>query len=98
MAKKSAKKKKKKSKVPSLFAPPAIDIGNTIAVSIKQTRDAESTYALSDGTKIHARLQINSVERSKEKYTANGEPVYQVQAGIILRTEVAKKLKRKLKK
>ena len=94
MAKKRARKK---SAAPSLFMPPVIDVGQTTVVSVTPTQDAESIFTLSDGTKLYAKVLINSVERSKEKYNANGEPIYQIQAGIILKTEVPKKLKRKLK-
>jgi hypothetical protein len=98
MAKKQAKKRaRKRTAAPSLFTPPIMDVGQTTLVSVTPTRDAESTFTLSDGTKIYARVMISSVERSKEKYNPNGDPVYQIQAAIILRTEVSKNLKRKLK-
>jgi hypothetical protein len=97
MAKKQAKKRKKR-RPPSLLTQPVLDVGQTALVSVTPTRDVESTFALSDGTKIHAKVLIVSVERSKEKFNANGEPIYQIQAGIILRTEVSKNLRRKLKR
>jgi hypothetical protein len=103
MAKKQAKKRRarkrarKKAATPSLFTPPIMDVGQTAAVSVTPTRDEESIFTLSDGTKVYARVLISSVERSKEKYNPNGDPVYQIQAGIILRVEVSKNLKRKLK-
>jgi len=91
------KRAKRKSASPSLFTPPVIDVGRTISVSATTVRDAESAFSLSDGTKLYAKVVISAVERSKEKFNASGEPVYQIQAGILLRTEVHKSLKRKLK-
>jgi hypothetical protein len=91
------KRRRDRSGGPSLFTPPVIDIGRTLPVSSTPTKDEESVFTLSDGTKLYARVAITSVERSREKYNPNGEPIYQIQAGIILRTEVARSLKRKLK-
>ena len=95
MAKKVARKKS--SDTPSVFTPPTVDIGKTIAVPIKSAKEAESVFTLSDGTKLYAKVLVSSIVRSRTKYQPNGEPVYQIAGGIVLRADVAKGLKRKLK-
>lgn len=95
MAKKVTRKKP--ADRPSLFKPPVADIGKTVSIPIKSTKEAESIFTLSDGTTLYARVVITEIQRSKTKYQPNGEPIYQVGGGIALRADVAKKLKRKIK-
>lgn len=94
-----AKKAAKKARAPraSVFIPPAIDIGKKVPVDIKSTKEAESIFTLSDGTKLHAKVLLVSVERSKDKFQPSGEPVYQVAGGIVLRAKIPKSLTRKVK-
>lgn len=82
---------------PSLFSPPQLDVGRTVEVAIKSTIDRETIFTLADGTKIHAKVMAPSVSRSRDKYNPNGDPIYVIQAGLILKTVVPKRLKRKVK-
>jgi hypothetical protein len=98
MAKKKTKKGKKTAAVapPSLFTPPAVDIGRTVEVAVKSERQGDTTFTLADGTVIHAKVIASSVARSLEKFNPNGEPVYLIQAGLMIKTVVPKKLKKKI--
>jgi hypothetical protein len=95
LAKKVARKKS--SDTPSVFTPPAVDIGKTVLVPIKSAKEAESAFTLSDGTKLYAKVLLTSIVRSRTKYQPTGEPIYQIAGGIVLRADVAKRLKRKIK-
>jgi hypothetical protein len=95
VAKKVAKKRADSR--PSLFSPASADIGKTVTVAIKKADDRELDFVLADGTKLHVKVMIPTVLRSLNKYLANGEPVYQIQAGVMLRSDVKKSLTRKLK-
>lgn len=94
-----AKKKKARAKAgrPALFTPPPADFGRTVEVGIKSAREGETVLVLTDGTKVHARVLPTSIARSLNKFNANGDPIYVIQAGLVLRTDVPKKLKRKIK-
>jgi hypothetical protein len=72
-------------------------VGRTVEVGIKSTIEGETVFTLSDGTKLHARVMAPSISRSLDKYNPNGDPVYLVQAGLLLKTIVPKRLKRKIK-
>src|ERR1700733_12203869 len=89
--------KKRAVKGAALFSPPQVDIGRTVVVAVRKADDRELDFALADGTKLHVKVLIPSILRSLNKFNANGEPVYQIQAGVMLRTEVKKSLMRKLK-
>jgi len=81
----------------SLFSPPPVDIGKTVVVQVKKPDDRELEFVLSDGTKLYVKVLVASILRSLNKFNANGEPIYQVQAGVALRSDVKKSLVRKLK-
>jgi len=91
------KKKARKKVTASLFSQPPIDVGRTVEVTVKNAIERETVFTLSDGTKLHAKVIAPSITRSLEKYNPNGDPVYLIQAGLILKTVVPKRLKRKLK-
>jgi len=99
VAKKKALKKRGTAvrRSPSLFRPPEADVGRTVSVSVKSAAEHEILFTLADGTKLYAKVVPNGVVRSLEKYNPNGDPVYVVQAGLLLRTEVPKKLRRRVK-
>ena len=82
---------------PSLFTPPPPDFGRTVDVGVKSTRGSETIVTLTDGTKVHAKVMTTSISRSLDKFNANGDPIYIVQAGLSLKTVVPKRLKRKIK-
>jgi hypothetical protein len=95
-----AKKRSKKKSIaaPSVFSPPVVDVGQTVQVSIKSANQSEAVFSLSDGTVLHANILLTAIERSLEKFNPNGEPIYQITAGLMLKTVVPKKLKRSLAK
>ena len=76
---------------------PLIDLGKTVSVTVKNFTAEDITYSLSDGTKLKLRPVIISIDRSTQKFNPSGEPIYQIQAGIIMQPIVAKKLKQKAK-
>ena len=96
MVKRKVRRKNTRGR-PSLFTQPAVDVGRTVEVAIKSAIERETVFTLSDGTKLHAKVMAPSISRSLDKYNANGDPVYLIQAGLMLKTVVPKKLKRKIK-
>ena len=78
-------------------APQFVDLGRKIDVKIKKASAEEILLTLSDGTTLHVRPIVIGIERSLEKYNALGEPIYQINVGMVLQTKVPPKLKRKPK-
>ncbi len=95
MAKRAARKAPR-VKGPSIYTPPPVDLGKTVKVGAKPLGSEEVVFRLEDGTKLHVRVVLTSVERSKLKFNPNGDPIYQIHAGMLLRTDVPKSLKRKI--
>lgn len=94
-AKKAAKKAK--GKVAGAPAAGMIDLGRTVTVSTKKFSVQEVLVTLSDGTKLQMRPVLMNIQRSLDRFNPNGDPIYQIQAGLVMNTLVPKKLK-KLKK
>ena len=92
------KAKKSRPKQPKLFHPPVADIGLAISVEVKKTSEHWSEYVLADGTTLRVKPVISVVKRSSEHYNQFGDPVYQIQAAMIIQPDVPSKLKRKIKK
>lgn len=78
--------------------PPLIPLGRKVAVSVKKVSAEEIVYTLSDGTKLKLRPVLVNIERSLSKYNPLGDPIYQIGTGLILQTEVPKRLKRRQSK
>jgi hypothetical protein len=101
-----ASKKKSRSKRGASFAslpsiPPAqqlIDIGRKVTVTVKKASVEDVVLSLSDGTKLHLKPVVMSIERSLKKYNAAGEPIYQISVGLMVNTTVPPRLKKKLKR
>jgi hypothetical protein len=74
---------------------PMIDMGKKVAVTVKKAPAGELEYTLSDGTKLVIRPVILSVDRSLEAFNPDGDPIYQVATGLVMKTIVPKGLKRK---
>jgi len=74
---------------------PLLDLGPTVSLVVKKASAEDIVYTLSDGSKLKLRPIIFDVRRSLNKYNPAGEPIYQVQTGLIVQTEVPKRLKRK---
>jgi hypothetical protein len=77
--------------------PVLVDMGRKVSVAIKKSSPDEILYTLSDGSKLKLKPMIVSIERSLEKFNPQGEPLYQVNVGLFVHTDVPKKLKRKVK-
>ena len=78
--------------------PVLVEMGRTVKLEIKRiSRDEGVTYRLKDGSTVTMVPIITSVERSLSKYNATGEPIYQMQAGFLVKVDVAKRLKRKVR-
>jgi hypothetical protein len=80
-----------------VVAPPLIDLGRKVSVSVKKATAEDIRLTLSDGTNLILRPIVAGIERSIEKYNPSGEPIYQINVALIVQTEVSKKLKRKIK-
>jgi len=96
MAKKRKSSTRARRRRPSLFTPPQAEVGRTVDVGIKSAAEGESVFTLTDGTKLHVKVAVPSITRSLDKFNANGDPVYLVQAGLMLKTVVPKRLRRKV--
>jgi hypothetical protein len=97
-----ARKKAAKKKSPQIVVPPAaapvIDLGRTVPVAIKRSPKPDTVaMTLADGTRLKLKPVVMHVERSK-KFNPNGDPIYQIQTGLVLSVIVPRKLKRKVKK
>lgn len=97
MATKRRRRAKSKSPAIETVAPfgPTIDLGPSVKLTVKKATAEEIQYSLSDGSTVRLRPVIMGIERSKDKFNQSGEPIYQMQMGIVLHTDVPKKLKRK---
>jgi hypothetical protein len=100
MAKKQAKKRRakkrarRKSAVRSIVGPlQPVDIGRTVTVSVKKVSPESMELTLSDGTKLDLKPIILGIERSAEKYNPMGDPIYQVNIGLMISPKVPRKLK-----
>ena len=51
--------------------------------------------SLSDGTKVQLKPVVMGIERSLGKYNPLGDPIYQINIGMLLVTTVPRKLKKK---
>jgi hypothetical protein len=96
-----AKKAKRKSATAPAVGMPIplqaglLDMGRKIALTVKKQSAEEIVYTLSDGTKLKLKPILVSIERSLNVFTPVGDPLYQIQTGIFMQTEVPKKLKKK---
>lgn len=75
-----------------------VDMGKKTEVKIKKASVDEIVYMLDDGTKLRLRPVIALAERSLNRYTPQGDPLYQINVGLIIQTDVPRKLKRKVRK
>ena len=96
MAKRKKVRARSGRRKPSLFNPPQADFGRTVEVGVKSTREGETVFTLTDGTKLYAKVMTPSILRSLDKYNPTGDPIYVIQAGLALKTVVPKRLKRKV--
>ena len=94
----SKAKAKKKGNSHKIFRPPVVDMGPTMSINVKSTNEEWSTYKLVDGTSLKVKPVISAVERSKSVYNPTGEPVYRIQAAIVIQTDVPNRLKKKVRK
>jgi hypothetical protein len=95
-----ARKKSIRRKPPKVVVPPMpilLDMGRTVTLAVKKSSAEEIIYTLSDGAKLKLKPIIISIERSKDNFNPQGEPLYQINAGFFMQTAVPKKLKRKVK-
>lgn len=97
MRKRAAKKKAETpvATTPQVM-PPAfhVPLGKTVPVSVKSATAEEIVMTLSDGTKLHIRPVVMTIERSLSKYNPAGDPLYQFNVGMMVVTNVPKRLKR----
>jgi hypothetical protein len=100
MRKKSTRKAKtRKAKTAAPTVVPGgglVDLGKRVSVAVKKYSADFLECTLDDGTVFQIKPMIMGVERSLEKYNQLGDPIYQVQAGIMINTVVPKRLKRKV--
>jgi hypothetical protein len=64
-----------------------------VAVSVKKASPESIELSLSDGTKLELKPIVLGIERSLEKYNPTGDPIYQVNIGLMISPKVPKKLK-----
>ena len=67
-------------------------------VDIVKITEAWSQYTLSDGTVLKVKPAVIQIKRVIGTYNPDGKPVYAVQAGVALDTDVPKKLLKKKRK
>jgi hypothetical protein len=70
-------------------------MGRTVSVTVKRASAEQIVYTLSDGTKLTLRPVLMNIERSLNKYTPLGDPIYQLGTGLMMQTVVPRKLKKK---
>jgi len=95
--KKRIKKRRRlaaKSSIPPT-APGLLPMGQSVEVKVTKASADEIVYTLSDGTRLRVRPLIIRIDRSLNHYNPTGEPLYQVQAGTIVQTDVPKRLKKR---
>jgi hypothetical protein len=63
--------------------------------SIVRSKDGWSEYELDDGTVLKTRTAIIDVKRAVGQYSANGDPLYIIQAAQLTNTEAPPRLKKK---
>lgn len=97
MATKKSRKQRRAPAVTPVAPAQAVDLGRKVSVAVKKTSVDEVVLTLMDGTKMRLKPLIVGVERSLEKYNPDGTPVYQVNVALVVQTDVARKLKRKIK-
>lgn len=69
-------------------------MGRTTEVKVKKSSNEEIVYTLTDGTKLRVRPIIIRIDRSLNKFNPAGEPIYQIQLGSMIQTDVPRRLKR----
>jgi hypothetical protein len=78
--------------------PQLIDLGKSVPVTVKKASAEEIVLTLSDGTKLQLKPVVMGIERSVEKFNPMGDPIYQINVGIMIMPRVPRKLKQKLKR
>jgi hypothetical protein len=97
------KRKKGAAKALAVVPSPAfpgqqlVEMGRSVSLTIKKASAEEIVLTLSDGALVQIRPVVLGVERSRDRFNAVGEPIYQLNLGFALHTKVPKKLKRKVK-
>jgi hypothetical protein len=88
---------KKKSIRPkgTIVGPQPVDLGHSVSVTVKKSYPESIELLLSDGTKLELKPVVLGIDRSTEKYNPTGDPIYQLNIGIMISTKVPKKLKLK---
>jgi hypothetical protein len=83
--------------VSSQLPPHLVEMGRTVKLENRRiSRDEGLVYKLSDGSTVTMIPILATVERSLSKYNAAGDPIYQFQAGFVVKVDVPKRLKRKV--
>jgi len=94
VAKKRSVRAKGRKQSPSIVGPPQpVDIGRSVTVSVKKASAESIELSLSDGTKLDLKPIVLGIERSTEKYNPTGDPVYQINIGLMISPKVPRKLK-----
>jgi hypothetical protein len=75
--------------------PQLIDLGASVPVSVKSASANEIVLTLSDGTKMRVKPVVMGIARSTEKFNATDEPIYQFNVGMMIVTDVPKRLKKR---
>lgn len=93
------RKASRRKQAPTLPLPPPtfVDIGKTVEVTVRKASAETVDLTLSDGTVLQVRPVVMNVVRSKEKFNPLGEPIYNVNIGMVIHTKVPPRLRRKKK-
>ena len=99
MAKHESRKRREPEAAVAAPPPAAIGLGydptgKTEPVDIVAMKDGWSEYTLADGTVLRVKAVILDVRRAVDQYSANGDPVYIVQATIVNHAKAPEKLKK----
>lgn len=74
-----------------------MNIEPTVSVEVRQADEKWSEFALADGTRLRVKPIVSVVKRSTEQYNQSGDPIYQIQAALVIQTDVHKRLKKRIK-
>ena len=74
-----------------------LQLGPTVPIDVRSVIEGWSDYKLSDGSVLSVKPMVADVQRVRGKYTDQGDPLYLVTGGLVIRTKSPRKLRKKIR-
>ena len=70
-------------------------MSSLIPVEVREAKEPWSEYHLEDGATLRVKIVLLQISRHPDKFTPDGEPVYEVKIAPVINTKAPEALRRK---